>query len=407
MEGTTALKAEPLVDALDQLDRVLETALAEVATANDGALVGGTRRLAAVRARFEALWCSVVSETDRRQIAQQHGVRDTGAWLAMECGERPGDVKRDLEIASRLDELPVVAEALRSGTLSKAKVAELSRMDGASADEQAEMIARARTASVQQTAHAVTRWTVEHEVAAVPTRSEVSLTDADGALRISGTLIAEDAEFIQVATDVAADALCTEGLTGAQRRAAGLVAVCRYFLEHHDQPVTDRRGRPNLTVTVDVETLERRAGRAAVLDSGRVIAAADARRLACDAGVTRVITGPDSMPLDVGRRSRSPSPAQATAVVHRDQHCRWLGCVSPPWSCEVHHLEHWADGGPTNLDNLALICWHHHQLIHARDLGAAETREHLRPVPVARPRSQTQAPAAPRTLEESLVGAHG
>jgi 5-methylcytosine-specific restriction endonuclease McrA len=66
--------------------------------------------------------------------------------------------------------------------------------------------------------------------------------------------------------------------------------------------------------------------------------------------------------------------------------------VSPPWACEIHHLHHWADGGPTNLDNLALICWHHHQLIHARDLGAAETRANLRPVTSLARRSRADAP---------------
>ncbi len=32
--------------------------------------------------------------------------------------------------------------------------------------------------------------------------------------------------------------------------------------------------------------------------------------------------------------------------------------------CHAHHIQHWADGGPTSLDNLALLCGHHHRLIH-------------------------------------------
>jgi hypothetical protein len=101
------------------------------------------------------------------------------------------------------------------------------------------------------------------------------------------------------------------------------------------------------------------------LDSERYISGDDARRLACDAGIIRLITAGASMPLDLGAKTRTVSPAQARAVIHRDGHCRYDGCTAPPWACEVHHLDFWArDHGPTDLENLALICWHHHTLVH-------------------------------------------
>ena len=108
------------------------------------------------------------------------------------------------------------------------------------------------------------------------------------------------------------------------------------------------------------------AGRRA-LDSGAYLRGDAARRLACDAGVVRLLTDPDSMPLDVGRLTRSVSPAQARAVIHRDRHCRYEGCHSPPWACEVHHLDHWSRGGRTDVERLGLLCWHHHHLTHRQE----------------------------------------
>jgi hypothetical protein len=78
-----------------------------------------------------------------------------------------------------------------------------------------------------------------------------------------------------------------------------------------------------------------------------------------------MITDPASLPLDTGRRARTVSPAQARAVIHRDRHCRYEGCSAPPWAGEVHHLDFWArDHGRSDLERLALLCWHHHGLTH-------------------------------------------
>jgi Domain of unknown function (DUF222)/HNH endonuclease len=91
-----------------------------------------------------------------------------------------------------------------------------------------------------------------------------------------------------------------------------------------------------------------------------------ARRIACDAGITRVITDGPSQPLDVGRRTRTIPPALRTALVVRDRGCVFPGCDRPPPWTDAHHLTHWADGGPTSLDNLALLCRRHHRTVHER-----------------------------------------
>ena len=53
------------------------------------------------------------------------------------------------------------------------------------------------------------------------------------------------------------------------------------------------------------------------------------------------------------------------ALVVRDRHCRFPHCTRPPIMCHAHHITHWIDGGATSLDNLLLLCGHHHRLIHA------------------------------------------
>jgi len=93
-------------------------------------------------------------------------------------------------------------------------------------------------------------------------------------------------------------------------------------------------------------------------------------RLTCDCDISRVVTAGRSEVLDVGRATRNPPPAIWKALVVRDQHCQAPGCDRPPDSCEAHHIVHWTRGGPTNLDNLLLLCWNHHRERHNHDAQA-------------------------------------
>jgi hypothetical protein len=86
--------------------------------------------------------------------------------------------------------------------------------------------------------------------------------------------------------------------------------------------------RPHLVVTVDLETLQGRGEQLVDLDSGPVSLEA-VRRLACDASLTRVITGPGSEPLDVGRRTRVVPASLRRALHLRDGGCTHPGCDVP------------------------------------------------------------------------------
>lgn len=97
---------------------------------------------------------------------------------------------------------------------------------------------------------------------------------------------------------------------------------------------------------------------------GEPLPARDVRRIACDAGVIPIVLGTASEPLDVGRENRLVTPALRRALIARDNGCVIPGCGAPPGHCDAHHLTHWADGGATSIDNLALVCPIHHRAIH-------------------------------------------
>ena len=72
--------------------------------------------------------------------------------------------------------------------------------------------------------------------------------------------------------------------------------------------------------------------------------------------------------LDIGRKSRSVPPALRRALQRRDGGCRFPGCTCTRF-VDAHHVKHWADGGETALDNLVLLCRHHHRLVHEGGFG--------------------------------------
>ncbi len=121
---------------------------------------------------------------------------------------------------------------------------------------------------------------------------------------------------------------------------------------------------PRLTLTMDYEALRDSSG-FAVTETGAELSASAVRRICCDSHLIPAVLGTASEVLDVGRTQRLVTAAIWKALVARDAHCRFPHCRRPPVMCHAHHLRHWADGGSTSLDNLILLCGHHHRLIHA------------------------------------------
>lgn len=94
------------------------------------------------------------------------------------------------------------------------------------------------------------------------------------------------------------------------------------------------------------------------------------RQIAADCELTRVVFGPDSQAIDVGRTQRTFTGPRRRAVIARDKHCVWPGCQAPPEHGQIHHARlHWADGGVTATDNAALLCWFHHDYVDRRRIA--------------------------------------
>jgi hypothetical protein len=121
-----------------------------------------------------------------------------------------------------------------------------------------------------------------------------------------------------------------------------------------------------VTVTVDESALAGDGGETSELDHAGPVDPALARRVGCDSSIRRVVMAGRSEPLDVGRRTAVISPALRRAVIVRDRGCRFPGCDRPHSWCDAHHVVHRADGGPTALANLVLLCRRHHPMVHAR-----------------------------------------
>jgi len=159
--------------------------------------------------------------------------------------------------------------------------------------------------------------------------------------------------------DVAADGLPfrqTPREPVAARRADALCAVAETYLNHPDN-AGSTADRYQVVVHVAAETA------AAHLENGPCVSAETGARIACDCSVTEIEEDASGEPLNIGRRSRTIPPPMRRALRARDGGCRFPGCSSRRF-CDGHHIEHWQNGGETRLDNLVLLCRHHHRLVH-------------------------------------------
>ncbi|MFM7065129.1 MAG: HNH endonuclease signature motif containing protein, partial [Actinomycetes bacterium] len=82
--------------------------------------------------------------------------------------------------------------------------------------------------------------------------------------------------------------------------------------------------------------------------------------------LTTVVVDSLGNPVDLGRTTRLVPRTLRKALVARDGGCVFPGCDAPPPWCDAHHVVHWADGGATSAENLALLCRHHHGTTHRR-----------------------------------------
>jgi hypothetical protein len=343
-----------------------------------GELEDDVTELKAVMAGLEVECSRRIAELDRRQSFERDGHLSMAAWVDARFHTGWSAAAKEVLTARALEGMPATRAALAEGELCGPAVATLVSAKEANAAEFSRAEETLLDAARNLPARALRR-TVEHWKAAVApdaaARDDAERFERrglrvsaqpDGMVRVDANLDPEGGQTLGTAVgavmDVWAHSRSGDPRSPSQCRADALVEICRQWLDRSDRPTVSGE-RPHVTVTVDVEALEKRAGRRCELDDVGRVPSETARRLACDASITRVITRGPSEPLEIGRKTPVISAALRRAVAVRDRGCRFPGCDRPMSWCDAHHVVHWADGGRTDLSNLILLCRRHHRLI--------------------------------------------
>lgn len=279
-----------------------------------------------------------------------------------------------VSLAVALERLPLIADAFGKGEISREVVQELAKF--ATSESEAELLALARNWSAsdairhRRAAVAITRQESrkirESRELRLRWSSDRSSVEIFGRLEaIAGAKL--DAALAKIVASIPKE-VAGERVPYKSRLADALVELAGYRIGSDSDP-----DRVTLSVHVDYETLVAGNGEGEGEGNGNgeitssigvgYVSAEIARRIACDPRLEVVIDGPDGLPLGIGRTSRKIPPWLSRQIRYRDKVCVHPGCERA-FGLEVHHIIPWADGGPTDYDNLALICWYHHQMIH-------------------------------------------
>ncbi len=327
--------------------------------------------------RRSARYVEIVGWRDAVEAGEWVGkrYRSPSAWMAAATGEPVGACKRILTLGERLRKMTHVAELFRLGLVSEAAV-------GVVADAWHESIADAFERDELLFADWVSRRPFREEKTMVQVwaaaeranQAEASAANdfesrhfsvvkfGTAMSTIAGALDNEGTAAVRAALSMLSQPADGDERSRGQRNADALVEMARFTLSHFEQPVGTKKRPPKASVTIPYETLLTRNG-ISLLDD-HVIMPDAARRLACDAGIHRVITHAGSAVVDYGRQTRTISEPLWRLLVQRDGGCRFPGCEVPGEMCDAHHAQHWADGGATEPHNLALVCWFHHHVLH-------------------------------------------
>jgi hypothetical protein len=285
-----------------------------------------------------------------------------------------GAARERVRVARSLGALPRLADALAHGELSYAKVRALTRVATPETEERLLAVGRAGTAC--QVERIVRGWRrvdtlAEAREAAQRHKSRALhvYQDEDGMVVVRGRLAPEEGAVLMQALAAARETLyrqerdvSAETSSMAQQQADALALLAETALRHGIDPGAPGE-RYQVVVHVDAPVLaDPEAPGLSVLVGGTHVSAETSRRLACDASRVVMRHDADGRVIEVGARTRTIPPAIRRALHHRDRGCRFPGCgVS---SGQGHHIRHWAQGGPTTLSNLAMLCRPHHRAVH-------------------------------------------
>ena len=337
--------------------------------------------LAGHLAAGECRWLLLLSEFDRREGWAGWGLHSCAHWVSYRCGLGLQAAREKLRVGRRLGELPLVREAFAAGELSYSKVRALCRVARPETEPALlEMARYATTAQLEEIVRTYRAVTGREEIGRHNDRYEGRFArwhwDDDGSLVISARLSPEDGAVVLAALQAGREAV--EATTEADavpsgagrdsaasspaevRSAEAFVAMGKLALSAPD----GANPPPPEVVIVDRAVLSGASDEGRChLDGQVAVPPETARRLACDATVVALVEAADGMPLDVGRKRRTPPAALRRALRRRDRGCRFPGCGRRRF-LHAHHIVHWVNGGETKLTNEILLCSQHHRSVH-------------------------------------------
>ena len=377
--------------------------------------------IAALAAQLEAgeyRLITKIGEFDAQGGYAREGALSCAHWLSYRVGLGLGPAREKVRVARVLPKFPLIAKAFEEARVSYSKVRAITRV--ATPENEALLVdmATSAPASVLETLCRRFRGVLEAERETPEEADErrkvvVHHTD-DGRLRLCVELDADEGARLLAALDLARFHVSAEtppttfdvSAETPRTRADALMVLVESFLA---EGARSRKGGTPTEVRLHVTEDELHSGGGFIENAGCVgVSAETSRRLACDAAVVEVACDAAGRVLRTGRRTRSVPAGMRRALEIRDQRrCAFPSCTHPRF-LDAHHIEHWVDGGATELDNLVLLCRRHHTFVHEygyRILRGAQGIELVapgrRPIPTRAP-----LPDSPSAPIERLAEAH-
>lgn len=312
---------------------------------------------------------SAVVELDRRRAWRVDGATSMVAWLVQRCGVSAATAREWVTAAAKLRTLPKISDALSQGKLSFDQVKPL--VDVAKPETDAQLAEQATHWSAKQVRELALATRNQSDDRSTGFYARRFLRFDDRRRSLTGVLPEDQYAVVKSSLVARASRRLRDRTPFDQRMADALVSVCQGDATGTStqspagaEPRAGgmRRNRPTVVVHADMSFLAGGDG-VAELDVLGPVSREVARRLACDAKVLVSADGPSGRSLNLGRTRRDPSDAQRLEIRRRDKGCRFPGCTHTEFT-DVHHVRHWIDGGPTDLDNLVELCDQHHRCVH-------------------------------------------
>jgi hypothetical protein len=351
--------------------------ISEVAAESNDALAAGMKEDRRQITMAQARLVLRQAEFGRRQAYLDEGATSLESWSAQSLGVSAATARSYSHVAEKTQDIPRVMGSFCAGEISFDKVRAV--VDVATADNDQDFCEQAKACSVRELAE-VARTVAQRRAAAAAnhgstaSRSEHDrryLRFNDAHRTMSLQLPKESYAQTKACVDAWAETIPTDQETETpldQRRCDGFVAM----VDLATHGATTKGSAPNpffVVAHVPLEDLVDGAGEkselAAELEHDGLIDVETVQRIACDATVVVALDDQVGHTMYEGRARRFPSGAQRREVIRRDRHCRFPGCANATFA-NVHHIVPWKPGGGTDLDNLVLLCRHHHGVVHRK-----------------------------------------